>query len=359
MAKVRGIRRTPTGWQAYVRVGGKLYAKRYPPDTLISTMKAWREDRRVSARTGVALPSLSDTPTFADDVVRYFEIIGQKMPSLPERKHHLAEWSTVFAGRYRRTITPQEIRAQLERWRGAHADSTVNRYRTALMSLYTVLDGKSAANPVRDVPRYHEGEGEPRAQSYGTIYRLLALIRPSKTRARLRVLAWTGWPHAQLKRLKPEHLNWQAQRAYVTPRRKGKGGTGRWLPLLPAAVTALKDFDRWNAWGSFSHSAMHSALQRAVVKLNARRDEYGHRAITMRPYDLRHSFGTMMARLIRDERALQELMLHSTPMQTRRYTEAAVNYRVDQAMQDVLDRLNPTRRVAKKLPARAKPSRRP
>src|ERR1041385_7488750 len=114
------------------------------------------------------------------------------------------------------------------------------------MAMYTALDGKGAANVVRSVPAYSERASEKmRALPMGTWYRLLARIRKdSQTRARLRLMLWTAWPHKQIMGLKPADIDWEGQRARVGARHKGQGHPSKWLPLLPAAIIALKEFKR-------------------------------------------------------------------------------------------------------------------
>jgi integrase len=78
----------------------------------------------------------------------------------------------------------------------------------------------------------------------------------------------------------------------------------------------------------------------ALAKLNARRATHGHPPIDAHPYDLRHSFGTMVAERTEDDRALQELMIHSSAAQSRRYTERATQRRVATAIEQVAKSLN-------------------
>jgi len=354
---MKGIRQDHRGYQAFVKVRGQFYSKRFPftkkdgTRTTLAELKEWRTAKRASIEQGVAIPLVEpNAPSFADDAIAYLKTIGT-MPSASDRQRDILTWMKVFGSRPRSAITALEIRTALAAWRKTHSGSTCNKLRTALMSMYTTLDGKSARNPVRDIQKYQETDPEPRELSYGTIYRILACMRPSKTRARLRVIAWTGWPHAQLKRLKREHVDLKAGRAYVTPRRKGKGRKGGWLPLLPGAIIALREFDRRKCYTEdaptiktgprkgqpipFSNSAMHSAFARALTKLNGHRARLKLRPITARPYDLRHSFGTMIAERITDERAIQELMMHSRAEQTRRYTEGATRARVESAARQI------------------------
>jgi integrase len=326
---MKGVRDDRYGRQAFLRLHGKFVSQRFPIGTDDAIILGWQD--RARAKATLNQPQRVVTgPRFESDTETYLLAVTS-MPSYSDRAYHLREWAAVFVGRARNDIQPLEIRTQLELWRGRLSASSCNKRRTALMSFYTRMNGRSGYNPVRDVEKYAE-DTEPRAQHPVTIYRILALMEPSKTRARLRVILTTGWPHAQVKRLKPEHLELDRGRAYVTPRRKGKGRRGAWLPLLPAAVAALKDFVKWDCFGTFSHSAMHKSFRLALGKLNARRKEHKRPALKIRPYDARHSFGTWLAHRITDERAIQELMMHSRVEQTRRYTEQATAGRIERAL---------------------------
>jgi integrase len=327
---MKNLRQTPSGWQKYTRVRGKGFVSEHTE----------QQPSLLEVRNWVRSQHLSDAPpkavvagSFASDVDVYLASVTD-MPSYQDREYHMRWWVSLFQDRKRNSLTALEIKTHLVRLRHTHSAGSCNHRRTALMSFFTALNGRSGYNPVRDVPKFPT-EQEPRDMAPWTAYRILALMRPSKTRARLRVILWTGWPQAQLARLKPAHLDLEHSRAYVTPRRKGKGRAGTWLPLLPGAVAALRDFIKWDCFGPFSTSSMHSRFLHAVAKLNARRAQHGHRPIEARPYDFRHSFGVIVATRTTDERALQELMMHSSAAQTRRYTERATARRVATAVEQV------------------------
>jgi integrase len=340
-----GIRTLPSGKrQAFVKINGRFYSQTFDAGTNLRDLHNWREDKRVEIRTGAKVPTIDPSePTFLEDVRRYLQL-RRSMPTYGTREQHLYAWADYFGRRPRSSITAQLIRQRLEQLLAdGYAPGSVNRERTALMSLWTVLDGKSARNPVRDVPKYREPSGEPRALSMMTAYRILACMRPSKTRTRLRVLLWTGWPHKQIGQLRPEHLKLKEGRAYVTARKKGGGIRGAWLPLVPGAVRALTLFDAEDCYTPvpepgekpqpFSSSSMRHAFLLALGKLNAHRARLKLRPIVARPYDFRHSFGTWLA-LETDgqERVVQTMMMHATAEQSRRYTEAATTPLVDQAI---------------------------
>lgn len=347
---MKNIRHDQYGTQAYFKKDGRFYQHRWKasefPDEQLREQKAkaWLKNARAYAQLEQPIPDQTG-PRFEQDVDTYLEAVTS-MPSYSDRVYHMRQWAAVFRGRERDSIKPLEIRTQLEKWRRTLSGSSCNKRRTALMSFYTKLNGRSGYNPVRDVEAYHEEQGEPRAQSLFTIYRILACMPPSKTRARLRVIATTGWPHAQLKRLKPTHLDLRNARAFVTPRRKGKGYRGGWLPLLPSAVDALREFVAWDCFTPlnkqgepvpFSNGSMFASWRRALKKLNAHRAKLELPALAVRPYDIRHSALTWLAHRITDERALQMLALHSRVEQTRRYTDAATEGRMERAIQSLTD----------------------
>ena len=325
------IRQTPFGFQAYFKHRGRFYSKRSKSR---AELEHWLKRERVLLEfpdLTPAAPVVPQAPRIEDDIERYLGSV-LTMPSIADRTLHMQEWAKAFRGRDRNTITPLEIKTRLEQLRARLSESSCNKRRTALMAFFTALNGKSGYNPVRDVPKYHEDEA-PRSRHPVTILRVLSFMGPTKTRARLRVILATGWPHKQVKSLKAEHrVYWKQGRAFVTPRRKGKGHRGVWLPLLPAAIRALEEFHQADAYGEFSNSAMHKAFRLALGKLNAHRARLRLPPLTIRPYDLRHTFLTFIAKRTKDDRVVQELGLHSRPEQSQRYSREATEMRVADAL---------------------------
>lgn len=355
-----GIRKTATGYQAYVwvvdhthKAGGFQASKRYPPDTAISEMKAWRKKRSLN------LPedATKQTTSFAEDAREYLSRDKvQRMPTADQRTQHTEEWIAIFGDRERSTIEPHEIQAALDRMRSYLSAGSVNKRRTALMDLWTTLDGRHNANPAKGTREYPEPVPEPRAPALSTVLTLLAKLPTAteysrKCRARLRVIAWTGWPHIIVKALdRADREHWKTGKAYVGRRKKGKGSRARWLPLLPEAKRALEEFHAADAYGWFSNSSLHKRVTRACKDLSIRH---------VRPYDFRHFFLTLIATITRDERAVMELGLISTPKIARRYTEAATDPRVQAAVAAVAKRLPGLKRAASKLAESGRVSRGP
>jgi integrase len=350
-----GIRLLPSGkWQAYIRVRGEFISDTFPHRTSLTLMKRWRETQKIQARNGQR-PQPLDGATLADDVKSYL-LQRQTMTTLRHRTDDLQLWLNHFGrNRVRKSITAGEIRAQLETWRAqGYAASTVNHRRTALMSLWTVLDGISAPNPARDVPRFTEPKRPPRSLSLAAVGLLLDAMGSSQTRARLDLMRWTGWPPAQMAKLRPDHIKW-GEAVYVEPRRKGKGTPGAWLGLLPEAWAALREFKRLGCWGEtlkdgaikgWSTSSARTSFRRAAK--NARRvvaKAYWRKTIPkaearairrelldVTPYQLRHSFATLVAGITQDDRAVQTLLQHSDIRTSHLYTGATVDARAAAAL---------------------------
>ncbi len=328
MADERGIVRSDTGWRAFVRVRGTLYSKRFPSDTPITTLRDWR----AAKRTDVLRASLHVLPsgTFANDVDTYLRAV-RTMPTYDEREQMMLLWITALGGaRTRQSITSAEIRGALQHWRvsGRYdgqplSESACNHRRTALMHFFSVMNGKSGANPVRDVPRFHEPDPEPRGLTYAKLRKVFATMRESATKARLMIIAYTGLPHATIQRLTRADLDLKAKTVTVPRRRKGAGTKTRIVPLTPEAVKAFKMLDRCEGWGHFSRSSLRKSFHLACRTA---------KVTVIRPYDLRHSFGTAVYEATGDLGAAQALLDHANIKQTQRYTMRAVADRMRKAL---------------------------
>jgi integrase len=219
-----------------------------------------------------------------------------------------------FLDRPRAEITALQLRQHAATW--TCAPSTYNHRRQALISLYTALDGPQAPNPARELPKRQETPGAPKALPYDVIRAVFAKMPESQSKARLMVMAYTGLPQMQIERMAP--IDWQQdrRRLRVTPRRKGAGAAGRWLPLSDEAHEALTLFDKLKCWGGFSRSSLFKAWTR-----------YGPKGTN--PYALRHSWITELYRRSNgDVIAVQQLALHARLEQTQRYAAAAIEDRM-------------------------------
>lgn len=332
----KGIRPHGSGWETYVRVNGEWRSEWWTADTPETTMQTWlaaqRQDRRLR----------SNTKTLRGMMPAYLEAVSA-MPSFRDRKRDMDLWLAEFGDRSPHAISRLDVQAVLQRWELAGvAASTIRHRRSALSNFYaTALP--DAPNPARSAKAPAAPRPEPRGLPYALLETILEKMpntgrgakggkRPngSKTLARLRVLLWTGLPHAQIARIEPHHLDLDAGTVWVEPRRKGKGAAGRTLPLLPQAVEAFREFIRLGCFGAFSVSSVRQSFRRACkhVQRDLRRQGQIVDLSRTRVYDIRHSFLTQLAIASKDERAVQEMALHSDARMTKRYTEASVNPRL-------------------------------
>lgn len=351
---------------------GRNASKEFPRETPWETMKAWRETQRVDARR-----TPRQTPIvpcgFAADCALYLEAVAA-MPSFSDRARQIKEWLTVFGDCNRKIdITPARIRHTRDRWltvgpkrvqildaAGKHAwelravplsASTVNQRLRALENLYTVLDGRRAFNPVREVPEADPPDDTPRAIPRAVVAAILAALpdhgssqvkgykrsEDSKTKARLTVMAHTGLSHSQIARIQPADLNMELGTLYLRPRHKGqrsKTGKGQTIPLLPDAITAFRRFAALECWGTFSRHSMRKTFLRACIKLGL--------PTTLRVYDIRHGFGSRAYELTGDLHATGILLGHRDSRTTKRYTMAAVDPRLQEAMRQIAAADKPT-----------------
>jgi integrase len=326
VTRPKGIRRTATGWRVYGRVGGQFFSKSFPADTALGVLKTWRHDARTTIRTrqlGVDA-DLPPSGTLPADLLDYLALVTE-MPTLDQRTYDLQCWvDALGAERRRRSLKARELTAVMNAWRARGLSAgTCNRRRTALMHLWHRLDGKSAPNPLRDVPRFREPDALPRGRPYRLLDRVFRAMVPSQSRARLKAIAYLGIAHSELKRVdRNQDWNRKAGTLIIRGRQKGEGTPTRVIKLTAKGTAALRELDRRHAWGGFSNSTLgrrwHAAVQRVRLEDDA------PDLPTVRPYDLRHSLGTEIYRLTGDLKAVKEYLGHKSLKTSERYMHAAV-----------------------------------
>jgi integrase len=335
-----GIYRDDRGFSVMARVGtgpNELRSKeaRFPLDTAIDTMVAhWhREKMKLTEAKGGPVAR----GTLAADIVIYLGRAKITERRRKEREQQLGWWRAKFGTRTRATLDAKEIAAALDGLR--KAASTVNKYRTALSNLYTVLDGKNALNPFRDIPREEETSATIRRdQPYEIIDAILAHVRargqgeaPSRTRAFLLVEAYAPVTRAQLVKMTPGDVNFETGEIRPPGRAKGHGTAPQAKPICGAdAIAAFRAFDAAGCWG---HQPSRSSIWRtftrardaAIAELRRTKPHLDlTRAATMRPYDLRHSFAVFT----RPHTSLDitgRLLDHRDASTTARYVQGAVD----------------------------------
>ena len=359
-----GIFADGTGYEVQVNRGrgtgnSKRFRKGEDPETELRDMRRWQLRRQIELLQDPATPRLvSPRDCLTNDVPAYLATItGRKKR---DAETLLDYWlKTPLAQLPRREITPLMIRSQMAAWLEADVSaSTINHRLTALRALYRVLDEAdvNAPNPTLKIHKLPGPDPEPREIPRAFRDAIFAAMpdrgrptgggkgtRPtiSRTKLRLRVEATTGLPPKQIGQIQEAHVQWRHRALWVTPRRKGKGVKGKWLPLTPAAVQALRAFFAGNATGAYSTSAAAKTWHRAVRKATSAWQATGAPLPPMpdrlRPYDLRHSFLTEVFRRSKNIRAVQELAMHADARMSERYMVGAVPETTKQAVKQVGD----------------------
>ena len=256
-----------------------------------------------------------------------------------------------------------DVRDQLLAWQQAgYAGSTLNHRKRALAHVLRWKlghdDDATVVIATDGIERFKGKPTEARGIPMPILTRILATMPDrgrgikgvtratySETKIRLRVMAWTGLAQMSLERLDRRRVKFKDATLFLPPREKGEGAEGLWMPLLPPALEALREFDDAELWGrSFSRSSMLQSWRRAVKncrKALAAAAAAGDAdaelmleqfdatvAPNSYPYDTRHSFLSDYYEQTGDIRATQAVAQHADAKTTERYTKRAVPVRV-------------------------------
>jgi integrase len=318
------------GFRAVACIGrgkGKRMEKRFPAGTALRTMTRWQEDASRELRER---PS-TNTGTLAADVPIYMAA-RTTMATRKTRERHLGLWVAALGGaRHRNTVTPIEVRTQIERWLSTTSWSTItaNHLRTALSNFYTVLNGKAGYNPVRSVKKQKTKRKPRKPLTYPLFERILEHIptawRGRRRRrnatlrnqmiARLRVLAYVGLPHTQIKALLPADLFVEERLVRVQGRDKGAGTDDVYMPLSARGLVALQAFFGCHAEGPFRNETMRDLFMDGAERVGR---------LDLTPYDLRSLFAATVLRASKNRSALKDLMQHENEATTAHYARDAI-----------------------------------
>lgn len=351
----------PTYRRIGVRVTSKrdefneLVTHRFPTGTRAADLRAWRVEtrrglqERLEQHKQQRAATLGTAGTLRADVQdRYLPAI-QAMTTYSDRLREIAVWVDLFGDRPRSSIAPHEIRAARDRWLTTGprrrwrringvgqwedvaeplAAGTVNKRLRALSNVYTVLDGRRAPNPAREVPEAREESAVPHDIPYDVIRAILATMPDvgvgrrglkrtaySLSKVRSRCMAWTGIEPKELGRIEPWGIRIDERIVVVPPRRKGRGAVGRIVPLNDEGVAAFQDLLTYKACGRFDRRTTLRAWQRACRLVVGR---------PLRLKDLRHSFVTSVVRATKNLSTAQMLAGHADARTTKRYAISAL-----------------------------------
>lgn len=322
-----GIKKTRGGFRAWIRLypgKGGLKSKRYPATATITVMKEWRETQRTTYRKDHPTAPPVDKATLAADVQKYLPLVAT-MTTIQDRTYDLAQWVKLLGMRTRLELTTNDYRIVLQEWRltGKRGGkplsaSACNHRRTALMHLYHLLDGEDAPCPLRAIEPFEEPPIESRDAGLATVLAIIAAMRPSKTRARVKVLAWTGIRgNCEIAKMSAEHVQLDRRECWVPTGKKGKP---RVLTLNAQGVDAWQEFTLYKAWGTYSASSLRRSFMRGLAAVNEKRVRDGLEPFPhIRPYDMRHTIATALRRAGADLADIQHHLGHSGPEMSQRY----------------------------------------
>jgi integrase len=335
----RGLQRTAKGWRVTIkRTGQRTFTKRFPFTVDQEKVEAYLEKMRNRLGAGLRGP---DDGTLGADVTRYLRdyFSGRPAAAYEERERQLQLWVDAFGpDTYRDDITRDDISRVLHQWRASGlAADTCNKRRTALLALYHALDGRGGRNPVREVPKFRPPDALPRGLDYTKIRRALQKLPRCATRARLALMAYTGLRQGQLMKLSPDDWDTRRHVLMAPGTEKGRGTKPYVIPLSGPAEDALREIDALDAWGAFTWAPMARLWRQAWYAMMTGQKRTPRLMVPAEfvapvPYDLRHSFGTLVFRATGDLKSTKELLGHSSLRMTERYMLAAVPERQRSAM---------------------------
>lgn len=335
-----GIYEDARGRSACVTVGAagpgrRTKERRFPLGTPIETIQKWQD----AIRRSLALPppmvggGRTRSSTLADWASTYLASVTA-MPSFEARRADLEAWLPAFGQRSPFAIEAYELATQIDLWKAAgYAASTLNHRRQALRAVYQML-APDAPSPIDRTERQTPPPLEARAMPWADVLEIVAALPATKAGTLLTVLAWTGLPPARICRLTPGDLDVDARTLFLSGRRKGQGTASKTIRLVSEAVAALTVwFAHFPTGGRVERSSWMFAWKGTIARVNAARadDERPPLPTDLRPYDLRHSFGTEVYRRTNDLQAAAALL--DVSLETaQRYTLGAVSTQVDKAV---------------------------
>ena len=307
-----GMRRRPNGSiEAYLEIRGTSRSKVFPNGTPLSKIQLWRLQEREflggAAPTGGSL---------GQDVERYLKMVRTQR-TYKNTAQMLATWCEWLGrDRPRSSVTTADLNEIIQKMIEVEglAAGSVYRYCSVVQRMWTMLDGPGAPNPVRAAQKPPKDPLQARGLPPEEVEKLLNAIPASDELTICEIIAWTGLTHEQIRQLRPDDIFWDRSRIRTGGRRKGKTVEARVIPMLERGMDALHDFDEKKLYGKVNNYRVWAAVKRAGKKIGRG---------SIRPYDLRHSFATMIYETSRDLDGTAYLLNHASTSTTRRYALAA------------------------------------
>lgn len=347
-----GIYADRYGLAATVSVRGRQREKRFPSDTPLDAVRAWRQRTRgellIEHAEGRPRPRARDS--FAAAARRYVTLLSGR-PGAAADASHVGAWVERFGERRRRLITSEDVRLAFAAWRTSgqrrqhqklarpvSAQTLRHRYRV-LKRLYHVLDGPRAPTPCDDVERPVVRRGVPKDVDARCI-QLVAdrvLDEDAWTFARFLVLATTGKAPAELMRAAPADFDRRRRTWRIVP---AKDREPQLLPLNEEMCFALAFLFAIDAHGPYDTTRYARVLRRSGWPEG------------LRPYNVRHALAIELLRRGADLGDVQAHLGHASVETTRRFYAKILEDRARRTSQRLEGRfrgLLPTRSVESAL----------
>lgn len=307
-AIARGIYQDAHGYAVRWRDQNLTREKRFPRDTPLETLKAFRIEQTRQAR-----PATEPLGSFVRDVARFLHL-RKGRPSFKSDRAHLRPWAHRFTRLSRWHITRDLVERAVAEWRAVGYSAREIRHRLQILKqLYHTLDGASARTPCDDVKAPARPKPRPISVSDQTVREVAfelwkaeqrKYLRDAKTRARYLILATTGMRPAQVKRARREDVDLDRRLWFV---RSAKGDAGSTVYLNDDMLQAWHLFIAAQAWGDYDSRSFCKTLRRNGWPKG------------IRPYNLRHSVGLGLSARDVDLGDIQSHMGHASPLTTRMY----------------------------------------
>lgn len=327
-----GVYRDKYGVAATVKVGTVQREHRFPPESSLDYIQAWRARTRSELlEDRDAIPKDTPAPerrSFASDLPRYLKKIEHRVGYKSDRSH-LRAWLPLIGPLLRSKIRPVHIQRGIETWaKAGKAPRTLRHRRRVIREMWKTLDGVHARPPVTGIKIPTPAQPHPVAVPWSVVKKVAESLRKGKrhakgyggdsdkAHARFLVRATTGQRPASIMRAVPADLDLKRRLWLVRPT---KGGDQVALPLDPHMVQAWKAFIAAKAWGPFDVNSFAATIRRHGWPKG------------VRPYSLRSTFAIDMilggadlgdVQAAMGHRRIETTRAHYAPIQLARLRKA-------------------------------------
>ncbi len=203
------------------------------------------------------------------------------------------------------TRTKTDAIAFLSAYSEASSRSTMLSY---LRSFYgwALAEGLIDADPMEKVPSVRVPAGSPRPADHEDVVALLNTAKP-RTRTMALLMLYAGLRCCEVSAFRPDHLAQQSDGGWWVVVPHGKGGKAAAVPIPHDIAEEIKAAPAWDVSTQTVQKAVRDALK--AVGSSAT------------PHQLRHYYGTSVLKSTQNLRYTQDMMRHSSPTSTARYTK--------------------------------------